>query len=155
MSATVSCDPLETFHKVPILLSNQKPNRTKAWQTSDRLKVYGLVPLPKAGNPGYSTKFRSTLKGDLGYPIQDKNDPRAVYPALLARKQESSARARHTGQEWTHGALLVLVWAPTGPTGAKMGPRRGGTNEPQQDKKRISLCWDCICVCISARMRIW
>ena len=76
---------------------------------------------------------------NLGYlgagttQFKTKNNPRAAYPALLTHKRESSARARHTWQEWYHGALLVLVWAPTGSIGARTGPRCGGTNESHED----------------------
>ena len=36
-----------------VLSSNQKPNKSVTNAQTDTLKVYGPVPLPKAGNPGF------------------------------------------------------------------------------------------------------
>jgi hypothetical protein len=101
-------------------------------------QLYWLYLVFKKG--GYSIQARSRVVDSLGkisgvgtYPTQDKykRSPRR-YPALLTPNGKNSARARHTGQEGYRGALLFLVWAPTGSIGARTGRAVVGTSESQK-----------------------
>jgi hypothetical protein len=55
-----------------------------------------------------------------------KNRSPRRHPALITPNGKNSARARHTGQKGSRGALLVPDWAPRGSIGARTGPRSGG-----------------------------